>query len=69
MLIDTVEVDEDALQAAYEQRKAEYVIPERRLVERLVYPTRPKAAAAKARLDAGEATFDELVAERGLAAR
>ncbi len=41
------------------------MLPERRLVERLVFPDQADAAAAKARLDAGE-TFETLVAERGL---
>jgi peptidyl-prolyl cis-trans isomerase D len=65
-LIDAVEVDEDALKAAYEERKSDFLIPERRLVARLVYPTADEAAAARARLDAGEASFADLVAERGL---
>lgn len=56
--------DED-LQRAYNARIAEYVIPERRLVERLVYPDAEAAAAARARLDAGE-SFETLVADRGL---
>lgn len=62
----TLPVDEAALREAYEGRRAEFVQPERRLVERLVYPTEAEAQAARARLDAGEATFDALVAERGL---
>ncbi len=62
----TMEVEEKALRDLYEQRIDEYMIPERRLVERLVYPTDEAAQAARARLDAGEATFDQLVAERGL---
>lgn len=65
-LIDQVSVDEAALQAAYDQRRDEYVIPEKRLVARLVYPTQDEAASAKARLDAGTASFEELVKERGL---
>ncbi len=58
-------VDDAALKAIYDQRIAEYVLPEKRLVERLVYPSTEEAAAAKARLDAGE-TFETLVKERGL---
>lgn len=58
-------VDDAALQALYTQREAEFVQPERRLVERLVFPTEEEAQAARARLDAGEA-FETLVAERGL---
>ena len=65
MLSDSVQLDEVALRAAYDERIAEFVQPERRLVERLVFPTDADAAAAKARLDAGE-TFEALVEERGL---
>jgi peptidyl-prolyl cis-trans isomerase D len=58
-------VDEAALKDLYQSRIAEFVIPEKRLVERLVYGTEDEAKAAKARLDAGE-TFEALVAERKL---
>jgi peptidyl-prolyl cis-trans isomerase D len=58
-------IPDDAVQQAYDARLAEFVIPERRLVERLVFPDAASAAAAKARLDAG-ATFETLVADRGL---
>lgn len=64
-LATTMAPDEAALRAAYDQRRAEFVQPERRLVERLVYPTAEEAAAAKARADAGEG-FEALVAARGL---
>lgn len=66
MLIDTVQLDEAALRDAYGQRISEFVQPERRLVERLVFQNEADAAAAKARIDAGE-TFEAIVAERGLA--
>ena len=62
----TMEVDETALRALYDDRIDEFMIPEKRLVERLAFPTDADAQAAKARLDAGEITFDALVAERGL---
>ncbi len=58
-------VDDAAVQALYTERLDQYVVPEKRLVERLVYPSDADATAAKARLDAG-ATFEALVAERGL---
>ncbi|WP_431299429.1 SurA N-terminal domain-containing protein [Tabrizicola sp. BL-A-41-H6] len=58
-------VDETVLKKLYEDRIDEFVVPERRLVERLVYPDQAAADAAKAKLDAG-ATFEALVAERGL---
>lgn len=67
-VVDQVEIDEDAVKAAYEQRRADFVVPERRLVSRLVFPTVEEAQAAKARLDAGEASFADLTTERGLTA-
>lgn len=58
-------VDEATLKKMYDDRIAEFVVPERRIVDRLVFPDDASAAAAKAKLDAGT-TFEELVAERGL---
>lgn len=66
MILDTVEVDEQALRDAYEARRDEFVQPERRLVERLVFSDTEAAEAAMARLDEGEVSFEDLVAERGL---
>lgn len=66
-LAPTMQIPEDELKAAYEARKDQYVIPEKRLVERLVFGTEDEAKAAMDRLDKGEVTFDALVAERGLA--
>ncbi len=67
MLLDTVDVDEDALRALYEDRSSEYDIPERRLVERLVFSDQDSAATAKAQLELGGSTFETLVQDRGLA--
>ena len=66
MLIDTVEIDEEALRALYEERSAEFSTPERRLVERLAFADMAEAEAARAALDAGETTFEALVDSRGL---
>jgi peptidyl-prolyl cis-trans isomerase D len=67
MIRDSVEIDQAALEARYEERISEFVRPERRLVERLAFGTEDEAAAALAAIEAGETTFDDLVAERGLA--
>lgn len=67
MIIDDMVVSDTAVAQLYEERIAEFVQPERRLVERLVYLDESRAAAALARLEAGEVTFEDLVAERGLA--
>ncbi len=66
MLADTVQLDEAALRDLYEGRISEFQQPERRMIERLVYESEEAAAAAKARLDAGQVTFEQLAAERGL---
>lgn len=58
-------VDDAVLQDLYQQRIEEFVVPERRIVERLVYPDQPAADAARAELDSGT-SFDDLVAARGL---
>lgn len=61
-------LDEEALRVAYEQRIGEFVTPERRLVERLVFATEAEAEAARARIEAGETTLVALAEERGLSA-
>ena len=66
MLAAKVTIDDKTLQDLYDQKKAQFVTPEKRLVERLVYPTEAEAQAAKAALDAGTKTFEQLVADRGL---
>ncbi len=66
MIVDSIEVSEEDLREEYNKRLDEYSQPERRLVERLIFPSIDDITAAKARLDAGDATFEELVIERGL---
>ncbi len=58
-------VDEEMLKKLYQDRLAEFVVPERRIVERLIYPDQAAADAARAELDGGK-SFEELVAARGL---
>ena len=67
MILDQVEVDEEALRQLYDERLDEYNKPERRLVERLVFGDEAAAAEAKAALDASSTTFEALVQERGIA--
>ena len=66
MLYDEIEVEEEALRTLYEQRISDFVQPERRLVERLVFPDEAAAQEAMARIEDGEVEFEDLVAERGL---
>ncbi len=66
MIQDTIKIDDAQLRKIYQSRISEFKVPERRLVERLVYPTEAEAKAARAKLDAGTASFEDLVAARGL---
>lgn len=66
MIQDDITVPEEELRQAYDARSEQYIRPERRLVERLVFENDDTASAAIARIEAGEATFEDLVAERGL---
>lgn len=66
MLIDTIEVDEEALRDAYEARENEFNQPERRLVERLAFGTEEAAQTALEQIESGEATFEDLVSAREL---
>lgn len=66
MLLDQVEVDDESIRRLFEERSNEYNIPERRLVERLVYPDNSTASDAKAQLEVGGTSFELLVQDRGL---
>lgn len=66
MLEKDVQIDDQALRDLYQGRIDEFQQPERRMVERLVFPTDAAAAEAKARLDRGDVTFEQLAQERGL---
>jgi peptidyl-prolyl cis-trans isomerase D len=65
-IMDTVEVDEDALRQLYDARIDIYRQPERRLLERLVFGSEEEAQAAFDAIEAGETDFDTLVEERDL---
>lgn len=66
MIIDTVEVDEQSLREAYEDRAEEFNQPERRLVERLAFADTAAAETALAAIRDGSSDFETIVAERGL---
>ncbi len=67
MLLDTVEVDEQALRDLYAERDAEFNQPERRLVERLAFADEDAANLALEQVRSGQASFESLVEDRGLA--
>jgi len=66
MIQDQLDIDQTALQDLYQDRISEFVQPERRLVERLIYLDTAAAQAAKDSLG-DTVDFDALVADRGLA--
>lgn len=65
-MLDEVEVPEEELRRAYDDRAAEFQQPERRLVERLVFADQESADRAAAALEVDGTTFNALVEERGL---
>lgn len=65
-LADTIEIAEDEVRAAYDAAGDRFRRPERRIVDRIGFADTAAAAAALARIEAGEIDFDALAAERGL---
>ena len=66
MILDSVEVSQDVLRAAYEEQEDQFNLPERRLVERLVFGSTGDAQTAADAIAAGDTDFETLVADRGL---
>jgi len=66
MLLDKVDIEEDAIRAQYDANSANYMRPERRLVERLAFADEDAALSAKGKIETGDTDFEALVAERGL---
>jgi len=60
-----MEVSDDDIKQAYDQRRASFTTPERRHVEQIVFPTLADAQAAADRIKNG-ARFGEIASERGL---
>ena len=67
MVLDQIDISDDALRAAYDARRDEFNQPERRLVERLVFLDADQARATLAEITAGTTDFETVVADRGLA--
>lgn len=66
MLQDRIDVDEEQILELYNQRIAQFVVAERRLVERLIFPDTEAANTALARITDDGAEFEDLVEDRGL---
>lgn len=64
-IVETAAITEDALKAEYERVKQKYSTPATRTIEQLTFKDRAAADAAAAKLAAGTATFDALIAEEG----
>ncbi|MGI9491106.1 MAG: SurA N-terminal domain-containing protein, partial [Geminicoccaceae bacterium] len=62
-LLDEVEIPEEDIQAAYDDREASYVTPEKRSVEQLLANDQEMAAKAEALIEEGK-TFEEVAEER-----
>ena len=64
-LAKSIEISDDDVKRAYDQNRSQYVTPERRHVEQIVFPNMEEAQAADARIKSGT-SFDALATERGL---
>ena len=60
-----VEVSDEDLKRAYDDRRSRYITPERRNIQQIVFPNADDARAAAERIAKGE-TFAAIAAERGL---
>jgi peptidyl-prolyl cis-trans isomerase D len=60
-----IEVSDEDLKRAYEDRRSRYITPERRNVQQIVFPNAEDARAAAERIAKGE-TFAAIATERGL---
>lgn len=65
MILKEQPVDDANLRKIYDNRIDEFVTPERRLVERLIFPDQAAVDAALAKIQGGE-SFEDLVKDRGL---
>ncbi len=65
-ILSSIEIPDEKLKKVYQERISQYSQPARRQLERLIFASDEEATAAKAKLDAGESTFEDLVIARGL---
>jgi len=62
----SIEISDEDLKRAYEERKVRLATPERRQIQQMVFPKAEDARAASERIAKGE-TFEAIAKERGLA--
>ncbi|PID35814.1 MAG: peptidylprolyl isomerase [Rhodobacterales bacterium] len=65
--ITRIEISDEQLRDSYEARRDEFQVPERRLVERLIFDDRGTAQAAADAIAAGDLSFEQVVEARGFA--
>lgn len=68
MLAADLEITDAAILEVYDSRQAIYNTPERRIIDRIIFGDATDAAEAMARIDAGDASFEDIAAERDLTA-
>jgi peptidyl-prolyl cis-trans isomerase D len=68
-LAETIDVPDAAVAEAIAAQPGRFDTPERRYIDRIGFATMEEAEEARRRLDAGEASFEEIAAERDLSAR
>lgn len=66
MLSEGIEIDDDAILEVFTAQQDNLSTPARRILDRIVFGDLESATAANDRIAAGEASFDEIAAERGL---
>jgi peptidyl-prolyl cis-trans isomerase D len=66
MLFDTIEVDDETLRGLYEDQDERFNLPDRRIVDRLVFATESEAQTAVDEITSGSKIFSDIVAIRGL---
>ena len=66
MLANQVDVDETLVRESYDLQSDRFNKPEQRSIQRIVFSSNAEATEARNLLDAGSATFNTLLADRGL---
>lgn len=59
-----IDIQEEHIKAMYDQRKAAYVTPEKRVLDQIKFPSKEAAEAARAKIDSGT-SFETIAAEAG----
>lgn len=66
MLAADIDITDAAIQEVFDARQTTLNTPARRVVDRIIFPDMTSASLAYDKITAGDASFDEVAAERGL---